>query len=190
MSIRSHGNTLLKDGLLNSRLICSLGNRGPPETTTEAGPGTPAKKSPLWMPQWHVKECYVPPVPTLPVAGALCQASFPPSLPCPAWAVGTVTGARRPSCVCTRQHALLPRSLGQCGYTVPYSSQEDAKDRGWCQAADMSSITHTPPDGLWGGPVVAWRCQNNRELSWQRGLFLCFSCPPVIPLLCASTLCW
>lgn len=72
-SIRSHGNTLLKDSLLNSRLICSSGNWGQPETTTEAGLRYPAKKLPSWMPQWHVKECYMPLVPKLAVARSLCQ---------------------------------------------------------------------------------------------------------------------
>lgn len=36
------------------------------------------KSCPVWVPQWHVKECRVSSVPTLPVAGALCQHPFPP----------------------------------------------------------------------------------------------------------------
>lgn len=59
---------MLKDGLLNSRLICSSGNRGLPETKTEAGPEAPAKKTPclnatvacermLWVPRANFTSC-------------------------------------------------------------------------------------------------------------------------------------
>lgn len=84
------------------------------------------------MPQWHVKECYVPPVPTLPVAGALCQAPPPPLLLPPApsqappgqWAPWQEPDAHHvsapgwmPSC---------PDPWGQAG-SVPCSSQEEAE---------------------------------------------------------------
>lgn len=40
-----------------------------------------------------------------------------------------------------------PDPWGSAG-TVPYTSQEDAKDRGWCQAADMSRSKHIDTDGF------------------------------------------
>lgn len=131
---------MLKDGLLNSRLICSSGNRGPPETKTEAGPEAPAKKRPVWMPQWHVKECYGSPVPTLPVADALCQHIFPP-MRC---LVSGQRDSRQTPIMCLHQAscplALIPGGMALLEW---HSSQGHPMDCGWCKAVNIHTHTHT-----------------------------------------------
>lgn len=73
------------------------------------------------MPQWHVKECYVPPVPTLPVAGALCQAS-PPSSPVPCPGSGHCDRSQTPI-MCLHQAAcplaLIPGAVRVQSCTLP-----------------------------------------------------------------------
>ncbi|KAJ4931558.1 hypothetical protein JOQ06_025853, partial [Pogonophryne albipinna] len=85
---------------------------------------------------WHVKECNVPPVPTLPVADALCQAP-PPSLPCPAQAVGTTSPEYARDCGWC-QAAEMSRS------THTLTGSEEAQ---WLQGSAKSPGNHSCSPG-------------------------------------------
>lgn len=130
------------------------------------------KYRPVSTPQWHVKECYVPPVPTLPVASVLCQAFSPffPVVPCPG--SGQRDRSQTPI-MCLHQAACLvcPDPWGSAG-TVPYSSQEYAKVCGWCQTVDMSCSAHT-----------FWWIVGRRVVEWQL-FFLSCSNASTVGILC------
>lgn len=131
---------MLKDGLLNSRLICSSGNRGPPETKTEAGPGAPAKKTPclnatvacermLWVPRANFTSCrcFVPaPLPSHALPGR--------------WAPWQQTDTHHVSAP-----GIVPSCSDPWGNRTPvsYSSQGHPMDCGWCKAVNISIHTHT-----------------------------------------------
>ncbi|CAB1429108.1 unnamed protein product [Pleuronectes platessa] len=74
------------------------------------------------MPQWHVKECYVPAVPTLPVGGALCQAPPPTSRPVPCQGSGHCDRGQMPVMCLHRAAcplALIPGAALGLSCTLP-----------------------------------------------------------------------
>lgn len=95
--------------------------------TTEAGPGVLAKNSPCLNATMACERMLCGPCANF----TSCQWPVPASSP-PRWshvlpAMGSVTGARHTSCVCTRQYALLPWSPGQrtehCPVHFPWRCQ-------------------------------------------------------------------
>lgn len=68
-----------------------------------------------------------------------CASPFPSFLPMPTQAVGRVTGARCPSCVCTRPRVFMAWSLEQCG-SCPVFLHECANN--WRVVAQQYSLCY------------------------------------------------